>query len=40
MADQPVQQQKPGLSEEMLKVIHGHVDQGDKRDKYQESLQR
>jgi hypothetical protein len=40
MANQPMQQQKPGLSEEMLKIIHGRVDQGDKREKYQESLQR
>ena len=40
MADQPMEQQKPVLSEEMLKVIHGRVDQGDKREKYQESLGR
>jgi hypothetical protein len=40
MADQPMEQQKPVLSEEMLKIIHGTVDQGDKREKYQESLQR
>jgi heterodisulfide reductase subunit C len=40
MADQAMEQQKPVLSEEMLKVIHGRVDQGDKREKYQESLQR
>ncbi|WIA08261.1 hypothetical protein OEZ85_007704 [Tetradesmus obliquus] len=40
MADQPMEQQKPLLSEEVLKVIHGRVDQGDKREKYQESLGR
>eukprot|EP00879_Flechtneria_rotunda_P003110 GHRR01003331.1.p5 GENE.GHRR01003331.1~~GHRR01003331.1.p5 ORF type:complete len:106 (+),score=46.68 GHRR01003331.1:183-500(+) len=31
---------KPGLSEEMLKVIHGHVDHEEKKDSYQGSLQK
>ena len=40
MADQLMGQQKPVLSEEMLKIIHGHGDQGEKKEQYQESLQR
>eukprot|EP00882_Tetradesmus_deserticola_P009160 GHRQ01009662.1.p3 GENE.GHRQ01009662.1~~GHRQ01009662.1.p3 ORF type:complete len:105 (+),score=36.87 GHRQ01009662.1:208-522(+) len=33
-----MEQEKPVLSEEMLRIIHGHGDQSDKREKYQESL--
>eukprot|EP00878_Enallax_costatus_P002100 GHUV01002267.1.p1 GENE.GHUV01002267.1~~GHUV01002267.1.p1 ORF type:complete len:100 (+),score=24.57 GHUV01002267.1:228-527(+) len=34
------QTSNPVLSEEMRNIIHGHVDHGDKREKYQNSLQR
>jgi hypothetical protein len=31
---------KPALSEEMLKIINGHVNSEDKKQQYQESLQK
>ena len=34
------QQQKPTLPEEFLKVIHGQVPHEDKKQQYQESLQK